>query len=112
VNTLDELKKLLARAICNAGGDDPDGTTCWMGPPTGKENWHLFDAEADAALSAFRQWLADEGLVVVPRKATEEMLINGARAHDDFFSQPGPYARTKAVHRAMIDAAPDVLGKP
>ena len=41
----------VARSMCKAGGDDPDGTTCWMGPPTGKENWRLFDAEARAALS-------------------------------------------------------------
>jgi hypothetical protein len=41
----------VARAMCKAGGDDPDGTTCWMGPPTGKENWRLFHAEARAVIA-------------------------------------------------------------
>jgi len=61
---------------------------------------------ADAALATFRTWLAENGLVVVPREATDEMLVLGGRAADDFFSQPGPYPRTKAVYRAMLSAAP------
>lgn len=42
---------------------------------------------------------------VVPREPTEAMLIAGARRSDDFWSEKGPYCRTKAVYRAMLAAA-------
>lgn len=59
----------------------------------------------DTAINAFRQWLADEGLVVVPREATDAMLAHGnmdniAGCHMD------------EIWLSMIAAAPDVLGKP
>ena len=65
----------------------------------------------DDALSAFRQWLADEGLVVVPAWPTSNMLIDGHKHRENFYSLSGPYARTKAVYTAMIAAAPDALGE-
>jgi hypothetical protein len=69
------------------------------------------DACFHAALIAFRQWLEDEGLVVVPREATYKMMVNGQRemeAAEDPNSDGG-YASD--IYRAMIAAAPDTLGE-
>jgi hypothetical protein len=56
---------------------------------------------ADAAVLALRQWMDAEGLVCVPRDATEEM------------SDASPFGHGLASHTwaAMIAAAPDVLGE-
>lgn len=44
--------------------------------------------------------------VAVPVEPTEEMLVAGARAVEDFYSCGGPYPRAKAMYRAMLSAAP------
>jgi hypothetical protein len=61
---------------------------------------------ARAAILAFRQWLADEGLVVVPREATAEMKAALMA------KSPLNAMRCKLAWDHMIAAAPDVLGKP
>jgi len=61
-------------------------------------------ASSRAVLTAIEQ----AGYVVVPKEATEEMLIDGAAAHRDFLSQKGPYPRSRAVYRAMIQSAPKI----
>ena len=58
----------------------------------------------DAALSAFRQWLADEGLVVVPGDVTDEMLMSGIES--DAIQHPW---EALDVWRRMIATAPDAL---
>jgi hypothetical protein len=60
---------------------------------------------ADAAILALRQWLADEGLVVVPREATKDVLWIGIKVRHEG-------ASVEEIYAAMIAAAPDVLGKP
>jgi hypothetical protein len=63
----------------------------------------------DDAIDALRKWLADEGLVVVPKKCTEDMAgYAGARAEarGDIRMFPGEY---RHAWEAMIAAAPDVL---
>jgi len=64
-------------------------------------------AKARAILSK----IEEAGFVVVPREATMAMLIDGAATHRDFFSQKGPYPRSKAVWSAMIQSAPKIGGK-
>jgi aspartate aminotransferase-like enzyme len=60
-------------------------------------------ARADAALAAFRQWMDAEGLVCVPREATQEMT--GA------VCEPGEDRRiAMKLYALMIAAAPDPLG--
>jgi diketogulonate reductase-like aldo/keto reductase len=84
--------------------------------------WTHWKGEADAALSALRQWLADEGLVVVPKTATEEMHDDAAevfhaervkqyhdsmRLYGKMTYASWPFSERMWV--AMIAAAPDAL---
>jgi hypothetical protein len=77
-----------------------------------RETWNDRDGEivltVDDALSAFRQWLADEGLVVVPRESTLEMDEAGLKeiqmAHNDGIS-----ADAEVLWDLMVAAAPDPL---
>lgn len=50
------------------------------------------------------------GYVVVPKEPTEKMLVDGSHRHHDFFSERGPYPRTRAAYRAMIAARPAAEG--
>jgi len=59
----------------------------------------LIEAIASRAL---RQWLAEEGLVVVPREATQEMT--GA-----VLDACAPRSEIMKTYAAMISAAPDAL---
>jgi hypothetical protein len=63
---------------------------------------HTHPEHADAALSALRQWLADKGLVVVPREATGAMFSAALQRddHGDLYH---------GIYTAMISAAPDAL---
>ena len=80
-----------------------------------RETWNDRDGEnvltVDDALSAFRQWLADEGLVVVPIHSTLQMDEAGSKearmAHAEGIS-----VDAEVMWDFMIAAAPDVLGKP
>ncbi len=101
------LREKIARAMCGSEGFNPESGRASDGSPL----WRQWIPQSDAALATFREWLAENGLVVVPREATEEMLVRGGRSADDFRSQPGPYPRTKAVWKSMIAAAPDALGE-
>jgi hypothetical protein len=62
--------------------------------------------EADAAILAFRQWLADEGLVVVPMNPSDAMAEAGWSCRGTQF-EPTPDAQE--IYRVMIAAAPDAL---
>jgi len=65
----------------------------------------LEEIQADAALATFREWLEQNGLVVVPRKATEEMIAHASLVEvDDIELTPSEY---RAAWQAMISAAPD-----
>jgi hypothetical protein len=58
----------------------------------------------DAALATFREWLAENGLVVVPREATENMLAHASLVEvDDIELTPSEY---RAAWQAMVTAAP------
>ena len=74
-----------------------------------RKTWNDRDGETvltvDDALSALRQWLADNWLVVVPREATQEMT--GA-----VLDACAPRSEIMKTYAAMIAASPDVLGKP
>jgi hypothetical protein len=85
------LREALARAITGAESGDRRPSE---------------ERQADAALSALRQWLTDEGLVVVPREATAEMKAALMA------KSPLNAMRCKLAWDHMIAAAPDVLGKP
>ena len=47
-----------------------------------------------------------EGWKLVPIEPTVEMLRVGAYQFLNFYSEKGPYPRSRAVYRAMINAAP------
>jgi len=69
---------------------------------------------ADAAILAFRQWMEAEGLVCVPREATDKMTF----AAEDVLAlskRGGAVSQTlvspaAGIWAAMIAAAPDPLG--
>jgi hypothetical protein len=63
----------------------------------------------DDAIDALRQWMEDEGLVVVPRDPSDAMAEAGWSVRGTQF-EPTPDAQE--IYRAMIAASPDVLGKP
>jgi hypothetical protein len=107
------LRERLAKAIDDARvfGTDPAQPSEWD--------------QADAAILALRQWMDAEGLVCVPRGATEEMLLKGEEemAKKDVAlilrRKAGEADATETVldslyagdvYTAMIAAAPDVLG--
>jgi DNA-binding transcriptional LysR family regulator len=77
-----------------------------------RETWNDRDGEivltVDDALSALRQWLADEGLVVVPGEATEEQ-IKEAMLFRSLNERPPHVHNTAGLYRAMLSAAPDAL---
>jgi hypothetical protein len=65
----------------------------------------LEEIQADAALATFREWLEQNGLVVVPREATANMLAHASLVEvDDIELTPTEY---RAAWQAMISAAPD-----
>jgi len=86
------LREKVAQAICKVkiGGPYPSD-----------------ERIADAALAAFRAWLADEGLVVVPAMPTEQMQKVGSEARwvTPLMNPDSPFD----MYRAMISAAPDAL---
>jgi hypothetical protein len=69
----------------------------------------------DAVILALRQWLEDEGLVVVPREETDKMVF----AAEDVLAlsrRGGAVSQTlvspaAGIWEAMIAAAPDALAK-
>lgn len=88
------LREAVARAICLANGHDPDdtkGVAC-VRPPM----WTVYGVDADAAIAT---------VFAALREPTEEMLRAGAAAVRDFYSEAGPYPRTKAMLRAMLAEA-------
>lgn len=102
---MDELVEKIARAICRAHcgprmqRDEPDRVECQVA-----NGWDLWADEARACLSAIEA----EGMVIVPREPTEEMLAAGvesADTHDpnDECVRPREAA---AIWSAMLDAAP------
>lgn len=50
-----------------------------------------------------------QGWKLVPVEPTQEMLVAGARTVGDFYSEAGPYPRSKAMYRAMLAATPSPL---
>jgi hypothetical protein len=88
-----KLRELLAEAI---------GLKMAGAPEHGK----YYRKEADAALATFRTWLAENGLVVVPREATDDMEVAGT---EDWLCERAMEDRALACWKAMIAAAPTGL---
>jgi hypothetical protein len=61
----------------------------------------------DDALSAFRAWLEDERLVVVPKLPSEDQFRAGSTFR--FTVETHGYKDTAGIYEAMIAAAPDAL---
>jgi hypothetical protein len=68
----------------------------------------VFEMDDAAAILALRQWMDAEGLAIVPKEATEKMLQHGLGDFDGYANATD----IRFLYRAMITAAPDVLGKP
>ena len=64
---------------------------------------------ARAAILALRQWMDAEGLVVVPREATERMFRAGSLFRLTSPVEVSGYKDTVGIYAAMIAAAPDAL---
>ena len=65
----------------------------------------LEEIQTDAALATFREWLEQNGMVVVPREATTSMVMHASLVEvDDIELTPSEY---RAAWQAMIAAAPD-----
>jgi hypothetical protein len=106
----------MARAICAAQGLDwKDQFSIYSsnGDPLAHE---AYMHDADAALSALRQWLADEGLVCVPLDfiaGPNAWLASWAQhvgnCKGGYKCECGLVAARHDLARAMIAAAPDAL---
>jgi hypothetical protein len=92
---MSKLREALARAITGAESGDRRPSE---------------ERQADAALSALRQWLDENGLVVVPREATEEMLEAAVRSRPTAL-KPTIGDTIACEYRAAVAAAPDPLGE-
>lgn len=108
------LREMLARAILADIARQDYDTEVMPDDWDMKVNWldqdeTDFGTVADAALATFRTWLAENGLVVVPVEATEEMHNFGQTTiqagHDAEYG-----ASATCVYRDMIAAAPAVDG--
>lgn len=64
--------------------------------------------DVDDALATFREWLEENGLVVVPREATREMRLAGFDARYEQGEEPADW-NSGTVYAAMIAAAPNHL---
>jgi len=103
VTTREELVEAMARAMCTYQDQDPDRVLESMDKHRQPViMWTHWKGEADAALSVLRQWLADEGLAIVPKKATGAMFSAALQRddHGDLYH---------GIYTAMISAAPDAL---
>ena len=60
----------------------------------------------DALIAEHEDEAVPEGWKLVPIEPTVEMLRDGANQCLNFYSEKGPYPRSRAVYRAMLDAAP------
>ena len=71
------------------------------------QTWDDYIDDATTALIAGHEDAAVlEGWMLVPVEPTVEMLRDGANQCLNFYSEKGPYPRSRAVYRAMLDAAP------
>ena len=103
MTTKAELVEAMARAMCVYQDQDPDRVLESMDRHRRPViMWTHWKGEADAALAAFRQWLANEGLAIVPKKATGAMFSAALQRddHGDLYH---------GIYNAMIAAAPDAL---
>jgi hypothetical protein len=97
----------MARAMCTYQDQDPDRVLESMDKHRRPViMWTHWKGEADAALSVVCEWLAYEGLVVVPRDPSDAMAEAGWSVRGTQF-EPTPDAQE--IYRAMISAAPDAL---
>jgi hypothetical protein len=60
-------------------------------------------------IAALRQWLKENGLVIVPREATEKMWIAGADKYAQIGSNNLLVGDFESIWTAMLSAAPDPL---
>jgi hypothetical protein len=103
VKTKAELVEAMARAMCTYQDQDPDRVLESMDKHRQPViMWTHWKGEADAALSVLRQWLADEGLVIVPAEPTPRMFAANSKCTSQELWAGIGWA-------AMIAAAPDAL---
>ena len=86
----DEALEIIARAMAMTRNDSEIG-------------WEHYTLDAEEVVTA----LSEKGMVIVPKEPTEAMLIDGSASLRNFYSEDGPYPRTKAVYRAMLSAHED-----
>ena len=117
MKTKAELVEALARAMCTYQDQAPDRVLESMDRHRQPViMWTHWKGEADAALSALRQWLADEGLVCVPLDfiaGPNAWLASWAQhvgnCKGGYKCECGLVAARHDLARAMIAAAPDAL---
>jgi hypothetical protein len=110
----------VAEAICTTWGYvwDGDPKESQTAPETHeaydeRPDKQLYRRAADAAILAVRQWLADEGLVVVPRAELERVRdqLLGAGTSDTRDKGDGYIAMAELMLGQMVAAAPGALGE-
>ncbi len=108
MTTREELVEAMARAMCVYQDQDPDRVLESMDKHRRPViMWTHWKGEADAALSVVCEWLAYEGLVVVPKLPSEDQFRAGSTFR--FAAETHGYKDTAGIYEAMIAAAPDAL---
>lgn len=96
-NTDDRAVEAVARAICEDlhGAPDDYDDLAWRNQAI---------KTARAAISAYRQHLEAEGMVVVPREPSGAMIENGSNHHPGINYRGDWQGDTSRIYRAMIQA--------
>lgn len=95
---IDETVKAVATAICRAKRDPntPDETI--------ERAWTAYCGQARAAITAHLSALQAQGMVIVPKKPTISMVVEGRNGGEVPVDHQGR-TDVAAIYRAMITAA-------
>lgn len=90
--TRDEIVEVMARALAEHDGRDPDAAATWFG---GNKIWVEYESDAKAALSA----LDAAGMRVVPVEPSEWSVKTASLLHTT------PAHECRSIYRAMLAAS-------
>ena len=90
----DKAVEAVARAICSIDAHDKGLVD---------KVWKVHKRDAQAAIAAYRQHLADEGMVIVPSEPTFQQMLRGADSGRLKHCNP-TCDEARTIYRAMISA--------
>lgn len=109
MDAIEKAREAAARALCIADGKNPDIPVAinppeYEGGPSSDvayEPWTLYLKQTNAAIDAFLSSLKEDGLVIVPVEATEEVVADIRKDWGGLLNE----AQVGVLYAAMIAAA-------